>query len=66
MPGITFQEQLAIRNAITEYIEKFGMTSLGKVVDYIERKTGIETTPSTVGRIVREMGYEVEIKWEKR
>ena len=66
MPGITYEEQTAIRVAVKKYLKKHGMTSLRTIVDYVKQETGIETTPATISRLVQAAGYRVRSMWEKQ
>lgn len=58
MSGLSYKEQTLVRNAVSEYLEKFGMTSLRKVADYVQQKTGISPAATTISRLVREQGYD--------
>ena len=62
----TFEGQNAVRKAIEKYLKSRGMTSLRKIAAFVEKETGISTTPSTVRRIVNKFGYVRQVvEWEK-
>jgi hypothetical protein len=66
MPGITYDQQTKIREAVKTYLHRYGVTSLRKIAAYVLEKTGIETTPTTISRIVRDEGYDnPTTSWEK-
>ena len=66
MSGRTFKEQVIIRKYVADYLEKYGITSLRKIANYVEKKTGETPAPGTIGRLVREYGYDREpVEWQK-
>lgn len=67
MPGTTFHDQVIVRRHVYNYLEKNGMTSLRQVADYVESRTGILPAITTIARLIREYGYELQDdKWVKR
>ncbi len=68
MPSRTFQEQMIIRQTISEYLEANGMTSLRKIAAFIKEEVDYQVSPSTIARLVRDEGYEigVETQWYKK
>jgi len=64
MAGITFEQQIQIRDAIKEYLDKNGVTSLRLIADYVKQKTGMRPSPNTISRHVREAGYK-RSGWER-
>ena len=65
MPGITYEDSTAIRDAVKKYLKRYGMTSLRQIVAFVKQETEIETTPTTISRIVQGMGYRIRSMWEK-
>jgi hypothetical protein len=69
MPGRSFEEMQQIRKWIEAALEN-GEDSPTSVLEWIEqRKSRTTKSPSlaTVGRIMRDMGYEpTGVKWEQK
>jgi cyclopropane fatty-acyl-phospholipid synthase-like methyltransferase len=69
MPGRTFDEQLNFRKWIEAALAD-GKDSPSRVLDWIEQHKSKGTeSPSlaTVGRIMRDMGYEpTDVRWEQK
>ena len=57
MSGQTYKTQQLIREAVAEYLEKNGMTSLRKIAASVTKQTGYSPSPSTISRLVHEHGY---------
>lgn len=57
MSGQTYVIQKQIREAVDDYLEQHGMTSLRKIAAAVEERTGIAPSPSTISRLVHEQGY---------
>jgi 2-iminoacetate synthase ThiH len=68
MPGRPFDESLQIRTWIESALEA-GALSPVQVSEWIEKHAGKDEEPptlATIGRILREMGYQpTRTKWEK-
>lgn len=65
MAGMTYREQTMVREAVQDYLDSNGMTSLRKVIEYVKSVTGISPAPTTIARLVREFGYDSpEQHWE--
>lgn len=66
MTGQTYDVQRQVREAVNQYLEKKGMTSLRKIAAQVEAVTGVLPSPSTISRLVREQGYvRPQMTWEK-
>jgi hypothetical protein len=69
MPGRTFKEMEKIRVWIEAALAD-KCDSPSQVLDWIEQRKSKDTKPPTlptIGRIMREMGYEpVDARWEKK
>lgn len=67
MPSRPLEELNAIREGISEAIKK-GCESPREVYEYIESVSTLKPpTITTIGKIMREMGYEpAGAKWEKK
>lgn len=52
MPRRALNTEIKVRDAIKEYLDKNGMTTLHKIAEYVEEKTGVYPSANTVGRHV--------------
>lgn len=69
MSGLSYDDQTRVRQAVLEYLELNGMTSLRKIAKYVKQQTQIEPSASTVSRLVREIGgyrRKPMPQWEKK
>lgn len=66
MSGRSFDDQVAIREQVVAYLETNGMTSLRKIAKHVQEQTEIITTPATIARLVRRLGYKrAKVEWVK-
>ncbi len=62
----TFEGQNIVRQSIEKYLTERGMTSVRKIAAFVARDTGMNISPSTVARLVRNFGYDrEEVTWQK-
>lgn len=59
MTARTFHEQVFTRQAVHEYLDENGMTSLQKIAAYVFETTRYDVPTSTIAELVREYGYTV-------
>lgn len=66
MSSRTFHEQVIIRGHVYDYLEANGLTSLRKIAAYVEEKTDMYPSASTISRLVRDYGWNrKKVKWEQ-
>ena len=58
MPRQTLQDEIAIHNAIDEFLEKSPMTSISEIADYVEKKTKIRPADSTISNHISDKGFK--------
>lgn len=64
----TFEGQEVIRGHVADYVKNNGVTSLRKIASYVNGKTGLTVSASTIGRLLRKMKIadRPKVQWEEK
>ena len=65
MPGISYEEQTKIRETISAYLDRNGVTTLEAIADYVAQQTGLRPSLGTVSRHIKKAGYE-RPSWKRK